>query len=106
MTLISSVASGSGHEECVKENVHSFPTLRFFGPEGNMADFDGPRTVDQLVTFAKQHTGIEPMPTPEEAAAGTTFPAMHVHFFNVVVPRKNTFCITIINRIQSLSRPC
>mmetsp|Transcript_15590 Transcript_15590/g.38604 ORF Transcript_15590/g.38604 Transcript_15590/m.38604 type:complete len:464 (-) Transcript_15590:1253-2644(-) len=67
---------GSGHEECGKENVHSFPTLRFFGPEGNMADFDGPRTVDQLVTFAKQHTGIEAMPTPEEAAAAV--PAEHV----------------------------
>ncbi|CAD7928492.1 unnamed protein product [Amoebophrya sp. A120] len=70
--------AGSDNDACNKEQVHAFPTLRLFGPNGSATDFDGPRTVDQLTTFAKQHTGIEPMPEADQAAAaGAAIPVEH-----------------------------
>ncbi|CAD7925514.1 unnamed protein product [Amoebophrya sp. A25] len=53
---------GNDFDACSKESVHAFPTIKFFGPKGEVADFEGPRGTDQLVQFAKQHTGLEPLP--------------------------------------------
>lgn len=60
---------GADYETCGKENVHAFPTIKFFGPHGEEVQFNGPRSAESLVTFAKQHTGMEPIPE-EVGAAG------------------------------------
>lgn len=47
---------GRDHDECMKEGIHSFPTVRFFSKSGKkFADFSGDRTPENLIGFAAQH---------------------------------------------------
>eukprot|EP00913_Durusdinium_trenchii_P005559 g5179.t1 len=48
-------AEGKDHDECMKEGIHSFPTVRFYSQSGDsVVDFTDERTPDKLIGFAAQ----------------------------------------------------
>ncbi|CAK9097111.1 unnamed protein product, partial [Durusdinium trenchii] len=43
-------AEGKDHDECMKEGIHSFPTVRFYSQSGDsVVDFTDERTPDKLI---------------------------------------------------------
>mmetsp|Transcript_73999 Transcript_73999/g.130717 ORF Transcript_73999/g.130717 Transcript_73999/m.130717 type:complete len:511 (+) Transcript_73999:128-1660(+) len=49
-------ADGQDHDECVKEGIHGFPTVRFYDHSGQGHDtFDGERTSSNLLKFVHDH---------------------------------------------------
>jgi len=77
-------AEGKDHDECMKEGIHSFPTVRFFSKSGKkFADFSDERTPENLVGFAARHGAkperIAPLEeTREEHSLGLTDPSSPV----------------------------
>jgi len=48
--------TADGKELCTKEGVKGFPTLKY-GDPNNLEDYQGGRTYDDLLTFAKENLG-------------------------------------------------
>jgi len=49
-------ANGKDHDECVKEGIHSFPAVRFYGHSSkDLANFEDDRTVSKLLQFTHDH---------------------------------------------------
>lgn len=94
---------GSDYAGCKTEGVQGFPTLKMFGPHGKTWEFEGSRTAEGLVTFAKQRMGLEPMPEPEaaEIAKGHNVPAEDsvVEYFGAGCPH----CVSLKPTWDALS---
>jgi len=54
---------GHDYDDCMKEGVRSFPTVRFAKADGDgtehTVDLTGPRTAEAFIKFAKQNVGID-----------------------------------------------
>ena len=44
----------NGKEECNKEQIQGFPTLKLF-KNGELIEFNGPRTTEGIISFIKEH---------------------------------------------------
>ncbi|CAJ1394983.1 unnamed protein product, partial [Effrenium voratum] len=62
---------GKDHDECMKEGIHSFPTIRFYSKSGNkFANFTEERSPERLLGFAASHSAAPERVAPLEETRG------------------------------------
>ncbi len=53
-TLVLLDCEGNGKEQCESEQIQGFPTMKL-SKNGELIEFNGPRTTDGIISFIKEH---------------------------------------------------